>query len=200
MTTIAPVTTYPPRELVPKGNQIARLYSFIHIGTVKFEYKGEPKETNKIRLTFELPNEMRVFKDGEPEKPMVISQEFALSMHEKANLRKFIESMVGTALNDDEARDFDVESLIGTTCLLNIVHEAKNGKEYANIQSASPLVKGMEAPPAINEPLVLNYGDMWNEEVFKALPEFLRTKMEATPEWKAKGMETLSDGSSMPSF
>src|SRR3990167_3506765 len=200
MTLIAPVTNNTPREMIPAGTQLARLYSIVHIGTVSFEYKGEPKEANKVRLTFELPNEMRVFKEGEGEKPMVISSEFSLSMHEKANLRKFIESMVGTALNDDEARDFDVESIIGTTCLLNIVHEAKNGKEYANIQSVSPLVKGMEAPPAINEPVVLNYDDRWNEEVFRSLPEFLQKKMMETPEWKEKGMETLSDVSFAPNL
>ena len=183
----APATIYPPRELCPAGTQVARLYSVVHIGTVAFEYMGEAKTANKVRLTFELPNEMRVFKDGEPEKPMVISSEFALSMHEKASLRKFIEGLVGTTLNADEAAGFDVESLIGTPCLLNIVHTTKNGKEFANIKTASPLVKGMEAPPAINAPLALNYGDKWDVQVFEALPGFLKDKMKATPEYEALG-------------
>ena len=76
------------KEIVPSGTHIARCYSMIHIGTVEWEYNGEQKFSNKVRLTFELPNEMREF-SGE-QKPMVISKEYTLTMHEKSNLRKDI--------------------------------------------------------------------------------------------------------------
>ena len=74
------------REKVPSGTHIARCYEMIHIGTVTWEYLGEVKETDKVRLTFELPAEMRQFNEEEMQ-PMVISKEYTLSMHEKANLR-----------------------------------------------------------------------------------------------------------------
>ena len=47
------------RELIPAGTHIARCYSMIHIGTVEWEYLGEQKNTDKVRLTFELPFEKK---------------------------------------------------------------------------------------------------------------------------------------------
>ncbi|MEY4385808.1 MAG: hypothetical protein RLY20_1091 [Verrucomicrobiota bacterium] len=38
---------------------------------------------------------------------------------------------------------FDVESIIGTNCLLNIQHNQVSDKTYANVVSIMPLVKGM---------------------------------------------------------
>jgi hypothetical protein len=66
---------------VPKGNHIARLYQIIHIGTNSFEYMGETKSSDKIRLTFELSNERKVFKEGDEPKPFSVSREFGFSMH-----------------------------------------------------------------------------------------------------------------------
>jgi hypothetical protein len=37
------------------------------------------------------------------------------------------------ALFDKEADNFDFEDLLGRECLLNVVHEEKNGNVYANI-------------------------------------------------------------------
>ena len=63
------------REKVPSGTHIARCYEMIHIGTVTWEYLGEVKETDKVRITFELPGEMRQFNE-EQMQPMVISKEY----------------------------------------------------------------------------------------------------------------------------
>src|SRR6185295_14482521 len=37
---------------------------------------------------------------------------------------------------------FDFENLLGVNGLLNIIHEHRNSKTYANISSISPLMKG----------------------------------------------------------
>lgn len=175
-------------KTVPAGNHVARLYRLLHIGTVPEVYMGEDKMTDKIMLGFELPNEKAVFTAEKGEEPFVISREFTLSMSEKANLRKIVEGMLGTTFNDDEAYEFDVESLIGQTCLLNVVHKKseKSGNDYALIMSASPLPKGMEAPAAYNKAQVLDY-DKWNEDLFMSLPGFLKEKIRASEEYKKKG-------------
>jgi hypothetical protein len=59
-------------------------------------------------------------------------------MHTKSKLRPFVEGMLGAPLFDKEADNFDFESLLGQKCLLNVVHEEKNGNVYANIAGASP--------------------------------------------------------------
>jgi hypothetical protein len=67
-------------HLRPNGRQV--------LGTNSFEYMGETKSSDKIRLTFELSNERKVFKEGDEAKPYSISREFGFSMHTKSKLRK----------------------------------------------------------------------------------------------------------------
>lgn len=172
-------------EPVPKGNHVARLYQIIHIGTNSFEYMGETKSSDKIRLTFELSNERKAFKEGDEPKPYSISREFGFSMHTKSKLRPFVEGMIGTALFDKEADNFDFESLLGQECLLNVVHEEKNGNVYANIAGASPLPKGMDAPALVNETKMIDVNTAPFEEI-EALPSFIREKMQSSDEFKGR--------------
>ncbi len=167
---------------VPKGTHVARLYSIIHLGTTSFIYKGEEKSSNKIRLTFELCNERKEFKEGEGERPYSISREFGWSMSPRGKLRPFIEGMIGTALDDDEAYNLDIESLLGEACLITVTHEEKNGATYANILNASALPKGTEAPDMFNEGKFISVDSTPVEEI-EALPEFLREKIYASEEW-----------------
>lgn len=166
-------------EMVPSGSHVARCYQVIHIGTIPEEYQGEHKHLNKVRIGFELPLEMREFNEGEEKKPMSISREFTLSLGDKSNLKKFVEGMCG-----EVPEDFDVESLIGKECLITIVHKSKSkGGQRADMTTASPLPKGMECPPAINKPKILNF-DNFDHELFMSLPDFLKDKIRSSLEYK----------------
>ena len=181
------------REKVPSGTHIARCYEMIHIGTVTWEYLGEVKETDKVRITFELPAEMRQFNEEEMQ-PMVISKEYTLSMHEKANLRKDLESWRGKSFTDAEARDFDITNLIGVPCSLGVIHrENKNGNVYANISSLSGLPKGVDAPAQINPNSILDYNENWSAEKFESLPDWIKDQMKLTPEYKQVSQEDSSE-------
>jgi hypothetical protein len=54
--------------------------------------------------------------------------------------------MIGTALFDKEADNFDFESLLGQECLLNVVHDEKNGSVYANIAGVRRSPKAWTRP------------------------------------------------------
>lgn len=182
-------------ELVPAGNHVARVYRILHLGTAPETYMGEEKMMNKIMIGFELLNETKVFKEERGPEPYVISREYTFSMGEKANLRKLIEGMYGVALQDSEADAFDVLSLIGEPCLLNVIHKkSEKGTTYAQTQGASPIPKGMTVPPAFNKPQVLEYGN-WDETYFMSLPDFIKDKYAKTAEFKKmrKGVETESE-------
>src|SRR5947209_5501488 len=168
---------------VPKGNHVARLYQIIHIGTNEFEYRGETKKSDKVRLTFELCNEKKAFKEGEEPRPFSVSREFGFSMGPKSHLRPFVEGMLGTALYDEEAYNFDFESLLGRECLLNVVHEEKNGNVYANIKGATPLPKGMDAPALFNDKRMIDVNTSPIEEI-EALPDFIKAKMKSSEEYQ----------------
>jgi hypothetical protein len=170
--------------LIPAGNHIARCYEMVQIGTV-IETTGiyAGKESHKVRLTWETPDEKHDF--GKGEQPFSISKEFTLSMHEKSTLRKMLESWRGKAFTEDEAKRFDVTKLLGKPCMLNVIHKKSNsGKEYAEISSISALPKSFECPPQVNPTRVLSF-DEWNESVFQSLPDFIKNKITSSKEYAA---------------
>lgn len=173
-------------EIAPAGNHIARLYRIINLGNVPFTFQGEGKRGPKVRLYFELSNEMIEYeKDGQKlTKPFSVSAEYTLSMHKKAQLRKIVEGVVGEALDDEEAWEFDIESLLGKVTLLNVIHKAsKDGqKTYANIAGTSPLPKGMEAPAIVNQPSILDVNTATLEEI-EDLPDFLKDAIKSSTEF-----------------
>ena len=174
--------------ITPAGNHIGRIYQMIHIGTVLEEYDGNESLKEKVRITFELPLETHEFKEGEGEKPFSISQEYTVSMHEKAKLRQHIENMLGCSLQEEEANSFEVTDLMGKACMVNVSHKTAktSGRKYAYISSLAPLPKGMEEPEVVNEPKTLDFNDNWNDDLFASLPEFIQNKIKESKEYKEK--------------
>ena len=113
-------TSYEP---IPSGSYPARCYSMIHLGTIEENILGTVKKLNKVRITWELPTELKVFKEENGEQPHVISKEFTLSLHEKATLRNFLKNWRGKDFTEDEAKEFDIEKSVGAPCMLNITHK-----------------------------------------------------------------------------
>jgi hypothetical protein len=183
-------------EPIPTGNYPARCYSMVHMGTIEETILGTTKKLNKVRVTWELPTEMKVFKEENGEQPMVISKEFTLSMHEKATLRNFLKNWRGKDFTEEEAKAFDIERLIGAPCMLNITHKAKKDGSgvYAEIGSVSTMPKGYVCPDAINPQFVFTY-ENFDQDKFNTLPDFLKNKMVNSDEYKL----ALSGGSHMES-
>lgn len=171
---------YTPLEA---GTYPARCYSMIHIGTIQEEFQGEKKIMNKVRISWELPTELKEFKQGEGEKPYILSKEFTLSLHEKSSLRAFLKSWRGKDFTEEEAKSFDVTKLLGVICMLSVGHKESKGKVYAEINSVSPIIKGFTVPAQINHTFELNY-DNFTMDAFMTLPEFIRKKMEGSLEFK----------------
>lgn len=170
-------------EIVPAGNHLARCFSMVEIGTNIDPFYQKPRTT--VRVTWELPLEKKVFKPENGEQPFNISKEYTLSMNEKANLRRDLESWRGKGFTDKEAEAFDISKLLTVPCMLNVIHKKNDkGKEYAFVAGITPVPKGMTCPAQINETFVLSYSE-WDDSKFKALPEWLRERMEQTKEFKA---------------
>jgi len=173
-------------EPIATGNYPARCYSMVHIGTVEENIQGTLKRLNKVRITWELPSELKVFKEENGEQPCVISKEFTLSLHEKATLRSFLKNWRGKDFTDDEAKSFDIEKLVGAPCMLNITHKAKKDGSgvYAEIGSVSAMPKGFTCPDQVNPSFVFTY-EKFDAEKFNTLPDYLKNKMVNSDEYKA---------------
>ena len=176
------------REPVPAGTYPARLYKIIHYGTIPNTYMGEQKMTNTIRFDFELPTETRVFDEEKGEQPLSISKEYTLSMNEKANLCRDLESWRGKKFTDEEAVGFDILSVIGRACMINIAHKTSNstGNVYAYIASISPMPKGMECPPQVNPTFVWDYDENFDDSVLANMHDYFQGKIKSSVEYKYK--------------
>ena len=173
------------REIVPSGTHIARCYSMIHIGTVEWEYAGETKYTDKIRIIFELPHEMREF--SEERKPMVIEKEYTKSLHEKSNLRRDLEGWRGRSFSNQELNSFDITNVLGSSCNVSVIHKtSKSGNEFAQIGSISSMTKGSDCPEQINPNFIFNYEDNFNEEWLEQQPKWIQDQIKNTDEYKSK--------------
>lgn len=183
-------------ELVPNGTHIATCFSMVHIGTIEQEYMGEKRMANKVRLSFEVPAEMREYNGVKL--PMSIAKEYTLSMYEMSNLRKDLESWRGKPFTEEEAQSFDITKLLGVSCMISVMKKvSKLGNPYAIISTISPLMKGTESPKQINQPFQFNYNENFDTDWLDNLcSPYLREKIITSLEYKEKlGINTDTDTS-----
>lgn len=174
--------TEKPKELVPAGAHIATLYSIVELGTMDGEYMGNPTSKRKIRLSWELPEEMREF-DGE-QKPMVVGKTYTASLFKQSQLRPIVEGMLG-GLTEEQEETFDIKSLLGKSCMVQISHEEYNGNKFASVVSCTQLPKSVKAPAPVNPSVYFDYAE-FNEEVYGKLPKWMKDKMAESHEMKAR--------------
>lgn len=164
---------------VPSGNHVGICNAVVDLG-LQPGSAMYPDPKHQVYIRFELPTEQIEFdRDGQKVTgPMSIGRTFTASMGEKANLRKFIESWFGKQFpSDGAAADFDLVDLLGRRCLLNITHTAKGGKTYANLQTATPLPKGMASTESQANPNLFFDLSAPDPETFDKLPKWLKEKI-----------------------
>lgn len=163
----------------PAGVWPGRLYRLIDLGTVHSEWQGKPTSSRKILLSFELLDPDAVNDEG---KPLSVHRRFTLSLGKKAALRAFLESWRGRPFTDEELKGFDLSKLLGIGALINVTHDIKGDRVYANIQSVTPPPRGYVIPPAVNAPLTFDC-DKPDLAVLEQLGKSLRAQIEAAPEF-----------------
>lgn len=174
---------------VPQGVHMARCYSLIDLGTQLVRSQHGDKELHKIRIAWELFGEdddgkaLTVERDGVV-LPMTISKSYTLSLNEKANLRKDLESWRGKAFTDEEAKGFDITKLLNAYCMINVTHSETNGKTYANVASITPIPSALKnAKPAPFHELVVFDLDAPDWDVFSKFHEKLQDAIKSSPEY-----------------
>ena len=180
----APAGNNTSRQIAPEGAYMARCYQIVDLGTT-MQTGQFPGKKRKVQFIFELPTETTEFEKGEGEKPFYARSIYNLSMNEKAVMRRDIEAWAGKKMSNEIANDFDIFTLLGRTCMLNITHVTKGDATYANIMSISPMPKGMVCLPAFNDAVVYNTEEH-DEQAFSKLPDFIQDKIKMSDEWCAR--------------
>ena len=136
--------------LCPAGTHDAVSVDVEDLGMVETEYAGEKKKQHKVRIIWQV-DELQ-----DNGKAHQAAKRYTLSLHEKASLRKDLESWRGRPFTASELEGFDLENLIGAGAFLNVIHESKNGKTYDNIASIMRLPKNTKAPDIVSYTRVCN--------------------------------------------
>jgi hypothetical protein len=127
----------------PEGVHQAVCVDVIDLGMQKSafadEKTGQPKMQRKVNIVWQI-GETR--DDG---KRFQLYKRYTLSLHDKAVLRHDLESWRGRAFTFEELSGFDVETVKGANCLVNVQHKKSSDgtKTWANVVSVMPLIKGM---------------------------------------------------------
>ena len=169
-------------ERCPAGNHLAVCYEVIDLGTQESTFNNEVKKARKVWIGWETPHE--TMEDG---RPFVIGRRYTLSGHEKSTLRKDLESWRGKSFTDEEfgAEGFDIQSVIGKACFLNVVHNEKGDKTYSNIASIAALPKGTTTPELINSQVYFSLDPVdFDHEVYNALSDRMKETIAASPEFQ----------------
>lgn len=175
--------TYVP---VPAGVHHAICYQVIDIGTQP--QVGNFPARRKVKIVWELPHERFEFKDKDGssiELPRCISKDYTLSTDKKANLRKELESWRGRPFTEDEVKGFEVGSIVGANCQLNVVHKrsADGTKTYANVNGVMPLAKGSSKLAPENLTMVYDIAKEGPITFPESMPEWMQNQIKNSDQY-----------------
>lgn len=124
----------------PAGSFGMRCVDVIDLGECVAAYPGRPSYLSyKCALVFASGER---HENGEL---VLVTQEYTLSMNEKAKLRQHLESWRGKPYTEDQAKlGVPVDKLEGQCALIVVSHrDSRLGRTYATISGIGPLPKGM---------------------------------------------------------
>ena len=118
------------------------------LGLQKTTYMGEEKIQHKVIIAWEIAEKINAPESEYHGKRYILNKKYTLSLGEKANLRKDLESWRGKKFTAEEVKNgFDLEGLYGINCLLGVEHVPDHtdaSKVYANVTAILPPPKGYE--------------------------------------------------------
>lgn len=108
----------------PEGVHNAVCVDIVDLGMIDGVYGAK----HKLNMVWEIEEQM-------PDKrlPFLVFKRYTASIHKKSTLRKDLNSWRGRDFTDEEAKEFDLDKVIGAPCQLVIQHAVHEGTTYANV-------------------------------------------------------------------
>jgi len=175
---------------VPEGVHIATCVRVIDLGTQFSQIFGNSQR--KLMLTWEVPGELVETKDGD-KKPMLISRTYTQSLSDKAILRQHLEAWRGKAFSSEELNGFDPRKVLGAPCQIQVIH---NEKGYADVKAVMALPKGTPRPEQAHKGIYFDLSDPGCLDVMEELPDYVKDKIKASPEYGRLASQQLGSVSS----
>ncbi len=119
----------------PEGLHQAVCCDVVDLGLVD----GPFGQKHKVELWWQLDET-----DPKSQARYTVRQRYTLSLDEKANLRRDLESWRGRKFTELELGGFDLEKLIGVNAQIQIIHNLSDkGTTFANVQAIVPALRNM---------------------------------------------------------
>jgi hypothetical protein len=192
-----------PPVLEP-GGYPARLVQVILLGLQKQRpYQGQEKPPAlEMYLTYELLDEFLKDEDDNDieDKPRWISETlpfYNLDVERAKSTQRYY------ALDPNEEAGGDWGELLGAPCVVNIINAEGKGKNagrmYENIDSIATIrpKEAAKAPALVNPTKVFDFYNP-DVEVFKALPEWLQTKIKEAVDFEGSDLEAALEQAPAP--
>lgn len=166
---------------IPEGTHLAVCNMLVDIG-IQFSERFNNRN-EKVIIGWELPDVKIDLSDGPHSRS--ITQTYTSSINEGSNLRNDLAAWRGRDFTKQELDAFNLRNILGTSCLINVVHKQSNGKTYANIQSVMALPKGMK-PGQLSEPPVEFDFDLNPLTDIEKLPKWIQEQIKKSETYQGK--------------
>lgn len=167
---------------IPQGTYLAVCYMLVDLGMQYSE--AFKKSSRKVLIGWEVPEETITI-DGE-ERPRNITKQYTASLNESASLRQDLAAWRGRDFTPEELEAFDLRNIVGTSCMINVVHKVKkDGKTFANIQSIMALPKGMPKGELDQKPVIFDLDTAEVEQV-DGLPGWIADMIKKSSTYQEK--------------
>jgi len=146
------------------------------VGTQRTPFKNDDG-TDKVQK--------KMIVQWETEKGL-IAKEYTVSLNEKANLRKDLESWRGKRFTDEELKGFDMSTLLGKGCTIQVMH---NDNGYAKVANVLPVTnKDFKA----KKPAILFDIDNYKDVDLDKLPAWIQKKVNESFEAREKSGKVVT--------
>jgi hypothetical protein len=162
-----------PKILTPSGVYDAICVNVIDLGVHTKTFKNDMSDHHLVYIGFELP-ELAYEYEG-TKKQKLIGREYKLSLDNRANLRKHLESWRSRPFTNEELEGFDLKNLLGVHAQVNIIHKtSKAGNQYELLES---IIKHKGEKFKNVTPLTFYSITEHKTEIPETIPRFLNSKI-----------------------
>lgn len=142
------------------------------------------KSNDQVRLVWDVLGE--TVKYGDKESPRQVFSDLTVSLDEKSNLRKLLQSWRGKSFTPDELKGFNLCNVLGVGCQVQIIHKSNDRGTYARVNTVIPLPKGKKSPQVATT--VFDMSDDATYPVFEALPHYLQVRISEAENFDDTGL------------
>lgn len=166
---------------IPEGTHLAVCNMLVDIG-IQFNERFNNRN-EKVIIGWELPDVKLELSDGPHSRS--ITQEYTSSINDGSNLRNDLAAWRGRDFTPAELEAFNLRNIIGTSCLVSVVHKTGNGRTYANVQNIMALPKGMNPGQLTVPPVEFDF-DLNPLSDIEKLPKWIQEKIKKSETYQKK--------------